>query len=442
MGWSNQSVSLIVLDEATSGYSGIFGYSPLPGEGTLIFSLAAKAGTDPYGNPYPAGLMTTAGGSTIEGDDYVINSAGAFFYSGTPAHGNLIASIASVSGTDQFGNTVFSGVCVYDSSGNVVEMAAGEVFLFNDSTGIGATLSSEALLIYQNGGGLGNLIVSMASAAGSDQYGNSFPRGFGASQGAIPGGLINAGTITAALLAAGIVVAGIVDGTTITGATIVADGTSGEILVYSGTPAKGNLIASVSGSSGTDSHGNSFVEGVGVYDESTGAIAQLDEGAVTVTNTAASAGNGSLSQVGSSRSGITGGNIAELVSTDSSTLETIVDIFAPNGTSRGLVVIYGWEPTGAVELPVNLVLHPAGSGLAVKEGTNARMGKVTLSGGTATVANTSVTTATRVWCFHQSTGANVGTLSVSITPGTGFTIHSANSSDANSVAWLLIEASS
>jgi hypothetical protein len=54
--WSNAAQSLIVLIEEVTGYSGIFGYSPAPGTGTLVFSLAAAAGTDPYGNAYPQGL--------------------------------------------------------------------------------------------------------------------------------------------------------------------------------------------------------------------------------------------------------------------------------------------------------------------------------------------------------------------------------------------------
>lgn len=83
--------------------------------------------------------------------------------------------------------------------------------------------------------------------------------------GTVTASQIQAGTITASLLAAGIVVAGIVDGTTIQGATLVADGTSGQILVYSGTPASGNLIASISGASGTDSHGNAYKDGFTVY---------------------------------------------------------------------------------------------------------------------------------------------------------------------------------
>lgn len=56
MGWNNQAVSLIILIEQVTGYSGLFGYSPTVGPGNLIFSLAAAAGTDPYGNSYPQGL--------------------------------------------------------------------------------------------------------------------------------------------------------------------------------------------------------------------------------------------------------------------------------------------------------------------------------------------------------------------------------------------------
>lgn len=49
---------------------------------------------------------------TFDGTDFVINSSGAFFYSGTPALGNLIISIASSSGTDSFGNTFPEGISV------------------------------------------------------------------------------------------------------------------------------------------------------------------------------------------------------------------------------------------------------------------------------------------------------------------------------------------
>lgn len=73
---------------------------------------------------------------------------------------------------------------------------------------------------------------------------------------------IATGTITAGLLAAGIIKAGIVDGTSISAATFIAYGTNGEVLIYAGTPAAGNLLMTVSPSTGSDSFGNDWDQGV------------------------------------------------------------------------------------------------------------------------------------------------------------------------------------
>lgn len=47
---------------------------------------------------------------TFMGTDFEVNSSGAFFYNGTPAAGNLDISIAQAAGTDQFGNAYPAGV--------------------------------------------------------------------------------------------------------------------------------------------------------------------------------------------------------------------------------------------------------------------------------------------------------------------------------------------
>jgi hypothetical protein len=44
-------------------------------------------------------------------------TGGLFVYSGTPAFGNLIFSIAAVAGTDQFGNSYLAGETSYSTSG-------------------------------------------------------------------------------------------------------------------------------------------------------------------------------------------------------------------------------------------------------------------------------------------------------------------------------------
>lgn len=56
--WSNPGTTLIIITEEITGFSGIFGYSPTVGTGNLIFSIAANAGTDPYGNFYEPGIIS------------------------------------------------------------------------------------------------------------------------------------------------------------------------------------------------------------------------------------------------------------------------------------------------------------------------------------------------------------------------------------------------
>ena len=64
---------------------------------------------------------------TFSGTDYILSAAGLFLYSGTPAAGNLIASIAPASVTaDSFANTVKGGgFAAYDGTGEIGLLAAG-----------------------------------------------------------------------------------------------------------------------------------------------------------------------------------------------------------------------------------------------------------------------------------------------------------------------------
>lgn len=90
----------------------------------------------------------------------------------------------------------------------------------------------------------------------------------------------------------------------------------------------------------------------------------------------------------------------------------------------------------------DIAITVAGKGLMVKEGSNAKSGVVTLSGGTATVANTSVTATSRIQLTSQSDGGTPGWLRVSArTAGTSFTITSSSASDTSTVAWFIVEPS-
>lgn len=55
MPWNSSVFPLVVVVATPGVYSGLFIYSPAPGTGNLVASVAGSAGTDPYGNPYPAG---------------------------------------------------------------------------------------------------------------------------------------------------------------------------------------------------------------------------------------------------------------------------------------------------------------------------------------------------------------------------------------------------
>jgi hypothetical protein len=65
---------------------------------------------------------------TFNGNNFILNSDGLFIYSGTPANGNLIASIAPVGGTDGFGNTYLQGIVSY-TGGAFAALAAGNLLL-------------------------------------------------------------------------------------------------------------------------------------------------------------------------------------------------------------------------------------------------------------------------------------------------------------------------
>lgn len=104
--------------------------------------------------------------------------------------------------------------------------------------------------------------------------------------------------------------------------------------------------------------------------------------------------------------------------------------------SSGLCTTYSNLTVGA-----DLILSRAGSGLQIKEGSNARMGTATLNGTTAVVvANTSVTATSRIWAFINLGSGTVGSPYVSArSVGTSFSLKSTTVGDTSTVAWVIIE---
>jgi len=96
----------------------------------------------------------------------------------------------------------------------------------------------------------------------------------------------------------------------------------------------------------------------------------------------------------------------------------------------------------------NLVFATAGTGIKIKEGSNARMGTATLSSGTVTVSNTSVTANTRFSVSRVGKGSStaIGALDVgAVTSLTSFVINAlkadatTETGDLSVVHWILFE---
>ena len=95
---------------------------------------------------------------------------------------------------------------------------------------------------------------------------------------------------------------------------------------------------------------------------------------------------------------------------------------------------------GAANFASNVTLSTAGSGVLVKEGSNATMGTAVLVGGTVVVSTTKVTANSRIFLTVQTSGGTVGSEYISArTAATSFTITSTSGSDTSTVAWFIVE---
>lgn len=120
-----------------------------------------------------------------------------------------------------------------------------------------------------------------------------------------------------------------------------------------------------------------------------------------------------------------------------------VDDFDNAWAAAGYAALDSGQSNGAWNIWGNtaqaLKLGSAGGGIAIAEGTNARMGVATLTGTTpVTIANTSVTANTRVGVFRQTATGTLGHLSVTKNAGANFTIQS-SAAETSTVFWILFE---
>lgn len=94
---------------------------------------------------------------------------------------------------------------------------------------------------------------------------------------------------------------------------------------------------------------------------------------------------------------------------------------------------------GSLVVNNDIDIAPAGYGLNIAEGTNARSGVATLASGTVTVSTTKVNATSRIQLTGQDNNVT-GALRVSArSSGTSFTITSSNSGDSGVVAWVILQ---
>ena len=96
--------------------------------------------------------------------------------------------------------------------------------------------------------------------------------------------------------------------------------------------------------------------------------------------------------------------------------------------------------TASTNISGNLTLAVAGNKLLIKEGANASMGTALMSGGTAIVSNTLVTTSSRIFLTRATLGGTAGALwSYAITSGSKFMIGSTIATESSVVCYEIIE---
>lgn len=114
----------------------------------------------------------------------------------------------------------------------------------------------------------------------------------------------------------------------------------------------------------------------------------------------------------------------------------------PGGSSGNRDSTWGRQGTAQIGTPdSDIIIGLAGKGLRIKEGTNARMGTATLTAGAVTIANTSITTNTRIVLATKTPGGTPGALFVNtVNVGTSFVVHSTSSTDTSVIGYVLFEA--
>ena len=306
MGWDNQAVSLIILTEQTTGFSGLFGYSPFPAAGNLIFSVAAAAGMDSYGNSYPQGMSSTVGDITansLAAGQLTINSGPLLFYGSSAGGGQIFAAGTSGNWTVPSGVTTVTatliggggnggngspenagggggggGECAVGTftvvPGHMLAYSVGNATQNTTFNGITANAGGSGSGITPGAGGSGST-AAIHYAGGSGYIGNAgWFGGGGSSAGPLQPGNNGSSTAGGAAVPGG-GYGGAQSGPTATGGVPGGGGAGGTngvppgnggggqlSLVYAGAPSATELLLAIASIAGSDAFSNSWGAGL------------------------------------------------------------------------------------------------------------------------------------------------------------------------------------
>ncbi len=116
------------------------------------------------------------------------------------------------------------------------------------------------------------------------------------------------------------------------------------------------------------------------------------------------------------------------------------DTYIRGGASGSTLYLNDQSSLGPVSTAQNVIISAAGKGIQIKEGSNAKMGTVTLSSGAATVSTTAALTASRIQVTAVATANALSPVGVSnIVNATSFRVHSTSATDANVVHWVILD---
>jgi len=362
----------------------------------------------------------------------IVGATGALFvYSPVVGAGNLLASLAAAAGVDSFGNPFDAGLTVGPHAGAHIGLGlTGDLFVHNASgTAIVDQIHAAdgSIRVYTSAGvALGNLTTSISPVAGTDVPGNAYTAGI-YQQSATRAVQIFAGLIEFFNLAStpavipNVQAAGSAAGSGLQLTSGTATGASAAILTL-----QDSLLSTLGLFPVMQFNGGMSL--TALLSSGAGAAFQGNVAAASAVLTQAAAGSEAL---------------GVLVTGDSNRrLSVHADGSLNWGSGGGAAdVSLSRQSAGILQiLTGDLDIATIGNGLRIKEGTNARMGTAVLVAGTVTVANTSITAATRLFLTCQVLGGTQGILRVAgRTVGTQFIITSSNAADTSTVAWLLVE---